>query len=342
MCPFQACNAHSCITQLDLLGNALQIESSVSKQPKLILSVGIPSEKSFLDEYYDIKQISDSADMIDISSYYFHAPYEVSKPEHHSPLYSTDVNSTKTIVSWHIPIVSWHKNNTTFCPEGFYGDICKLSRVQVFCSVTDMFVVINPYGVSEFKGEITVYERQMSPECHLRLNASAPSYVTIAAELKGYGITLNHTDNTICGNANHTDDNTTTTMTRQFVVTYDPNIRSSTDQIVTARCLLKNGVETINVVSDVTTIEDVNNGYKPVDKNASTNDVTLVVQNSDYSVLSSQSSVQLGDLIYIVIKDSPFEDMNQPSLAQALSQIAELENFDPVIEEFKNLRTTVE
>ncbi|KAH9514319.1 GATA zinc finger domain-containing protein 1, partial [Bulinus truncatus] len=82
---------------IKLLGNALQIESSVSKLPKLTLSVGIPSEKSFLDEYYDIKQISDSADVIDISSYYFHAPYEVSKPEHHSPLYSTDVNSTKTI-----------------------------------------------------------------------------------------------------------------------------------------------------------------------------------------------------------------------------------------------------
>ncbi|KAH9512192.1 hypothetical protein Btru_041071 [Bulinus truncatus] len=66
----------------------------------LYVYVGIPSDKSFLDKYYDVLEISKYVDMVDLATYNF---VDVSKkiaslnPTHDSPLYSNDKHSTKTI-----------------------------------------------------------------------------------------------------------------------------------------------------------------------------------------------------------------------------------------------------
>ncbi|KAH9487971.1 Endochitinase 1 [Bulinus truncatus] len=54
---------------------AFSREASTTKRPRLLLTVGIPSDKSFLDKYYDVLEIS-------------------------NPLYSKDTSSTKTIVKY--------------------------------------------------------------------------------------------------------------------------------------------------------------------------------------------------------------------------------------------------
>ncbi|KAH9507680.1 hypothetical protein Btru_053451 [Bulinus truncatus] len=88
-------------TQLfkDLMA-AFSDEASRTKTPRLLLSVGIPSDKSFLDKYYDVLQISNYVDMVDLATYSFvdiRKNISVQIPQHHSPLYSKDKSSTKTI-----------------------------------------------------------------------------------------------------------------------------------------------------------------------------------------------------------------------------------------------------
>ncbi|KAH9487972.1 hypothetical protein Btru_066844 [Bulinus truncatus] len=78
---------------------AFTTEASTTKSPRLLLSVGIPSDKSFIDKYYDVLEISNYVDMVDLATYNFVTDNrnEVSRPNHHSPLYSKDKTSTKTI-----------------------------------------------------------------------------------------------------------------------------------------------------------------------------------------------------------------------------------------------------
>ncbi|KAH9507682.1 hypothetical protein Btru_053454 [Bulinus truncatus] len=99
-------------TQLfkDLMA-AFSDEASRTKTPRLLLSVGIPSDKSFLDKYYDVLQISKYiffsyfnmfryVDMVDLATYSFvdiRKNISIQTPQHHSPLYSKDKSSTKTI-----------------------------------------------------------------------------------------------------------------------------------------------------------------------------------------------------------------------------------------------------
>ncbi|KAH9512188.1 Endochitinase 1 [Bulinus truncatus] len=79
---------------------AFTTEASNTNKQKLLLSVGIPSDKSFLDKYNDVLEISKYVDMVDLATYNF---VDVSKkiaslnPTHHSPLYSNDKHSIKTI-----------------------------------------------------------------------------------------------------------------------------------------------------------------------------------------------------------------------------------------------------
>ncbi|KAH9507681.1 hypothetical protein Btru_053452 [Bulinus truncatus] len=99
-------------TQLfkDLMA-AFSDEASRTKTPRLLLSVGIPSDKSFLDKYYDVLQISKYiffsffnkfryVDMVDLATYSFvdlRKNISIQTPQHHSPLYSKDKSSTKII-----------------------------------------------------------------------------------------------------------------------------------------------------------------------------------------------------------------------------------------------------
>ncbi|KAH9502800.1 hypothetical protein Btru_074476 [Bulinus truncatus] len=86
-------------TQLfkDLL-DAFIAEAAASSKPRLILSAGIPSNKEFLDKYYDVPAIANVVDMVDLATYNFHVlGINVTNPTHHSPLYSEDPRSTKTI-----------------------------------------------------------------------------------------------------------------------------------------------------------------------------------------------------------------------------------------------------
>ncbi|KAH9492836.1 hypothetical protein Btru_023834 [Bulinus truncatus] len=78
---------------------AFSREASTTKRPRLLLTVGIPSDKSFLDKYYDVLEISNYVDMVDLATYAFDLGnrIEVKRPKHHSPLYSKDTSSTKTI-----------------------------------------------------------------------------------------------------------------------------------------------------------------------------------------------------------------------------------------------------
>ncbi|KAH9502769.1 hypothetical protein Btru_069743 [Bulinus truncatus] len=77
---------------------AFEEESSRTKRPKLLLSVGIPSDKTFLDKYYDVAAISNYVDMLNLATYSFVVQKSCAKnPQHHSPLYSPDPSSTKTI-----------------------------------------------------------------------------------------------------------------------------------------------------------------------------------------------------------------------------------------------------
>ncbi|KAH9512198.1 hypothetical protein Btru_041087 [Bulinus truncatus] len=75
-------------------------EASTTKRQRLLLSVGIPSDKTFLDKYYDVLEISKCVDMVDLATYNFvdlSSNISSLNPQHHSPLYSKDVSSTKTI-----------------------------------------------------------------------------------------------------------------------------------------------------------------------------------------------------------------------------------------------------
>ncbi|KAH9492835.1 hypothetical protein Btru_023833 [Bulinus truncatus] len=78
---------------------AFSREASTAKRARLLLTVGIPSDKSFLDKYYDTLAISNYVDMVDLATYAFDLgnPKEVTRPKHHSPLYSNNTTSTKTI-----------------------------------------------------------------------------------------------------------------------------------------------------------------------------------------------------------------------------------------------------
>ncbi|KAH9502773.1 Anaphase-promoting complex subunit 5 [Bulinus truncatus] len=81
---------------------AFEEESSRTKRPKLLLSVGIPSDKTFLDKYYDVAAISNYVDMLNLATYSFVVQKSCAKnPQHHSPLYSPDPSSTKTILTPH-------------------------------------------------------------------------------------------------------------------------------------------------------------------------------------------------------------------------------------------------
>ncbi|KAH9491451.1 hypothetical protein Btru_049893 [Bulinus truncatus] len=80
------------------LKDAIVQESSKTGKPQLILSVGIPSDKKFLDKYYDVVAISKYVDMVDLATYSFQELGAcVRNPLHHSPLYSQDPSSTRTI-----------------------------------------------------------------------------------------------------------------------------------------------------------------------------------------------------------------------------------------------------
>ncbi|KAH9495550.1 hypothetical protein Btru_013559 [Bulinus truncatus] len=80
------------------LKDAIVQESSKTGKPQLIFSVGIPSDKKFLDKYYDVVAISKYVDMVDLVTYSFQEFSAcVRNPQHHSPLYSQDPSSTRTI-----------------------------------------------------------------------------------------------------------------------------------------------------------------------------------------------------------------------------------------------------
>ncbi|KAH9503008.1 Endochitinase 1 [Bulinus truncatus] len=73
-------------------------ESSRTKKQRLLLTVGIPPDKSFLDKYYDVLAISNYVDMVDLATYNFQPINQCTQsPQHHSPLYSKDPSSTRTI-----------------------------------------------------------------------------------------------------------------------------------------------------------------------------------------------------------------------------------------------------
>ncbi|KAH9510344.1 hypothetical protein Btru_042837 [Bulinus truncatus] len=76
---------------------SLSKEARDTGNTKLILSVGIPVNNSLLVEDYDIRSLSENADMLDIASYYFQVPEVTDYPEYHSPLGSKDPNSTRSI-----------------------------------------------------------------------------------------------------------------------------------------------------------------------------------------------------------------------------------------------------
>ncbi|KAH9494946.1 hypothetical protein Btru_020862 [Bulinus truncatus] len=80
------------------LSAAFISEAAASSKPRLIMSAAIPSNKEFLDKYYDVPAIADVVDMVDLATYNFHVgDVKVINPTHHSPLYSKDPHSTKTI-----------------------------------------------------------------------------------------------------------------------------------------------------------------------------------------------------------------------------------------------------
>ncbi|KAH9514545.1 Endochitinase 1 [Bulinus truncatus] len=76
---------------------AFLAESARTRRQRLVLSAGIPSDKTFLDKYYDVLAISKYVDMVDLATHYFDSPSNAASPEHHSPLYRKDPSSTKTI-----------------------------------------------------------------------------------------------------------------------------------------------------------------------------------------------------------------------------------------------------
>ncbi|KAH9496504.1 hypothetical protein Btru_043201 [Bulinus truncatus] len=72
-------------------------ETKSTGKPKLILSVGLPSDVSFLEEYYDIPSLLDAADMVDIGSYYFNIPTSTTNVKHHSPLKTDNSSDPQSI-----------------------------------------------------------------------------------------------------------------------------------------------------------------------------------------------------------------------------------------------------
>ncbi|KAH9510347.1 hypothetical protein Btru_042848 [Bulinus truncatus] len=76
---------------------SLSKEARDTGNAKLILSVGIPVNNSLLVEDYDIRSLSENADMLDVASYYFQVPEATDNPQYHSPLSSKDPNGTQSI-----------------------------------------------------------------------------------------------------------------------------------------------------------------------------------------------------------------------------------------------------
>ncbi|KAH9496509.1 hypothetical protein Btru_043209 [Bulinus truncatus] len=72
-------------------------EADSTGKPKLILSVGLPSNVSFLAEYYDTSSLFDEADMVDINSYYFNVPTATTNVKHHSPLNTVNSSDPQSI-----------------------------------------------------------------------------------------------------------------------------------------------------------------------------------------------------------------------------------------------------
>ncbi|KAH9514877.1 hypothetical protein Btru_021215 [Bulinus truncatus] len=80
------------------LKDAIIEESSKTGKPRLILSVGIPTDKNILDKYYDLPAIAKFVDMVDLATYSFVDLGICTKtPQHHSPLYSQDPSSSRSI-----------------------------------------------------------------------------------------------------------------------------------------------------------------------------------------------------------------------------------------------------
>ncbi|KAH9507543.1 hypothetical protein Btru_051405 [Bulinus truncatus] len=72
-------------------------EAAQTERRRLLLTVGVPSNRTFLDQYYDLAAIANYVDMLDLASYNFGGPIYEYNPTHHSPLYTEITLSSKNI-----------------------------------------------------------------------------------------------------------------------------------------------------------------------------------------------------------------------------------------------------
>ncbi|KAH9496508.1 hypothetical protein Btru_043208 [Bulinus truncatus] len=77
---------------------AFRREADENGRHRLLLSVGLPSDVSFLEEYYDIPSLAKNVDMLDVNTFYFKVPESAENPKYHSPLRTQNSSDTSTIV----------------------------------------------------------------------------------------------------------------------------------------------------------------------------------------------------------------------------------------------------
>ncbi|KAH9496503.1 hypothetical protein Btru_043200 [Bulinus truncatus] len=77
---------------------AFRKEANEKGKHRLLLSVGLPSDVSFLEEYYDIPSLAKNVDMLDVNTFYFKVPESTENPKYHSPLRTQNSSDTNTIV----------------------------------------------------------------------------------------------------------------------------------------------------------------------------------------------------------------------------------------------------